>query len=88
MLLPTQVSMETCEAELIVSVYKLSFCAMTAYKLSILDILVKDIIAIVGFRKYYIMDKNNPFPNKIRSNRTNGAIYSKMNLKVEFCSAF
>ena len=40
----------------------------------------------------YIMDENDPLSeyNKISlgHNRTNGVVYTKMNFKVEICSAF
>ena len=42
-------------------------------------------------KKNYIMDENNPLSgeNKITlgHNRTNGVVYSKINFKVESCSA-
>ena len=43
-------------------------------------------------KKNCIMDENDPLSeyNKIPlgHNRTNGAVYSKMNFKVDTCSAF
>ena len=42
-------------------------------------------------KKKYIMEENDPLSeyNKIPlgHNRTNGAVYSKINFKVEICSA-
>ena len=43
------------------------------------------------FEKNYIMDENDSLPEYIKiplgRNRTNGAVYSKINFKVEICSA-
>ena len=45
----------------------------------------------VYLKKYYIMDKNDVLSeyNKIPlgHNRTNSAVYSKINFKIEVCSA-
>ena len=43
------------------------------------------------FEKNYIMDENDPLSEYIKiplgHNRTNDAVYSKINFKVEICSA-
>ena len=43
------------------------------------------------FEKNYIMDENNSLSEYIKipigPNRTNGTVYSKINFKVEICSA-
>ena len=43
------------------------------------------------FEKNYSMDENDSLPEYIKirlgHNRTNGAVYSKINFKVEICSA-
>ena len=45
----------------------------------------------VFLKKKYIMDENNSLSEYIKiplgHNRTNGAVYSKINFKVEICSA-
>ena len=55
-------------------------------------ILYKEIMKLAHFDIYiYIMDENDPLTEykkiPLGHHRTNGAVYSKINFKVEICSA-